>query len=234
MKYTYLLINFFSILVPMLFSFEGKMKFYKKWKQLLPAMLLTAVVFIVWDYFKTKNGVWAFNDTYTLGIRFFGLPLEEILFFFAIPYSCVFIYESVFYYVKQPVFGKNLCIVLIAVSLLALAGSVLAFNRVYTFSVLILLAVFLPLSVRFFTANQLDKFVITYLISLLPMAVVNGLLTALPVVTYNNAENLGIRIGTIPVEDFVYSFLLLLCNVVLYETFRRGHLFSGTRAIDTY
>lgn len=221
MKYTYLLINFFSILVPLLFSFERKMKFYKKWKQLLPALLTTAIVFIVWDYFKTRNGIWSFSEVYTVGIRFFGLPLEELLFFFAIPYSCVFIYESVFYYVKQPVFEKYVFSVSSVISVLALAGAAFSWGQVYTFSVLFLLAIALPLSVRLFSQDQFDKFMITYLISLFPMAVVNGMLTALPVVIYNDAENMGVRIGTIPLEDFIYSFLLLFSNLLLYEMFRK-------------
>ncbi|MFN8323082.1 MAG: lycopene cyclase domain-containing protein [Chitinophagales bacterium] len=221
MKYTYLLIDFFSILVPLLFSFESKMKFYRKWNQLFPALLLTAFVFIVWDYFKTRNGVWTFSEVYTVGIRFFGLPVEEILFFFAIPYSCVFIYESVFYYVKQPVFGNKMVAVSGVVSVLALAGSAFSRGQIYTFSVLFLLAIVLPIAVSLLSSDQYDKFLLTYLISLFPMAVVNGMLTALPVVTYNNAENMGVRVGSIPVEDFVYSFLLLISNVLLYEMFRK-------------
>jgi lycopene cyclase domain-containing protein len=57
----------------------------------------------------------------------------------------------------------------------------------------------------------------TYLVSLIPFAVVNGILTSLPVLIYKNEENLSFRIGTIPVEDFFYSMLLLLINITLYE-----------------
>ena len=41
----------------------------------------------------------------------------------------------------------------------------------------------------------------------------------LQVVWYNNAENLGIRMGTIPVEDSIYAYTMILCNLFLTEFF---------------
>jgi hypothetical protein len=67
---------------------------------------------------------------------------------------------------------------------------------------------------------------VAWIISLIPMAIVNGLLTSLPVLIYNNSENLGIRIHTlpinnlqygIPVEDFFYNLLYMLWMIWIYE-----------------
>jgi lycopene cyclase domain-containing protein len=58
------------------------------------------------------------------------------------------------------------------------------------------------------------------------MAVVNGLLTSLPVVIYDNSENLNIRVGSIPVEDFVYCLILLGMNIGLYELLKRKFMSS--------
>lgn len=46
---------------------------------------------------------------------------------------------------------------------------------------------------------------------------VNGYLTARPIVHYYAPYYLGIRLGTIPVEDFFYGFAMLGLVLVLWE-----------------
>ena len=57
----------------------------------------------------------------------------------------------------------------------------------------------------------------------------NGILTGTgisePVVWYNNAENMGIRIGTIPVEDIGYAFSMLFTNILLVDFFKEEETF---------
>ena len=69
--------------------------------------------------------------------------------------------------------------------------------------------------------NHLSYFYITFLIILVPFFLVNGILTGSyiegEVVWYNNNENLGVRIGSIPVEDVIYAFNLLYINLILIE-----------------
>ncbi len=222
MKFTYLLLNFFTVLIPLLRSNEPKLQFYSKWKFLLPGMLFTAIFFLVWDYFKTKYGVWSFNDKYIVGIRFFGLPLEEFLFFFTVPYACVFIYEAVSHFWDDRITDGLTRQLTLAFSMLSLAVSFFFLNKAYTFSVLFIGGIIFPAASYMLKGNSLNKFYITYIISLFPMAVVNGFLTALPVVIYNNNQNLNFRLGTIPVEDFAYSGILLIMNIALYDWEKNG------------
>ncbi|HRH66226.1 MAG TPA: lycopene cyclase domain-containing protein [Bacteroidia bacterium] len=218
--YTYLLINFFSILIPFLFSFEKRLSYYKSWKALFPAIAITGTFFIVWDHYLTSRNVWSFNPDYVIGINFWGLPLEEWLFFFTIPYSCLFIYESLNYLIKKDPFlrySKNISLTLLVI---LFATAVFNTDKSYTGIKLSLTALMLLFTV---IKNYpfMGKFYRAYLVSLIPFLIVNGILTSLPVVIYNNAENLGIRIYTIPVEDTMYSLMLLLMNVVLFEYFKK-------------
>lgn len=215
-KYTYLLINLFSILIPLLVSFEKRIAYYKQWKFLFPSILITATFFIIWDHFLTVWGVWGFNPKYVIGVYLWELPIEEWLFFITIPYSCVFIYVSLNYiFKKDPLnrYAKNISLALIVIfTIIVLFNS----SRLYTCIKLSLAALMLVYALK----NNLvfmGMFYRAYMVSLLPFLVVNGFLTALPVVIYNNNENLGIRIGSIPVEDTIYTLLMLLMNITLFE-----------------
>jgi len=216
-KFTYLIINFLTILVPFIYSFDKRMNFYSRWRFFLPGLLFTAIFFLVWDWYFIRSGIWSFNDKYITGIKFQNIPLEEYLFFFTVPYACVFIYDSLQFFKWKFRLPDTTKPILRILGLLMFIGSFFLLHRAYTFSVLSIWGLVLPAATFILTLEQLDRFLRMYLISLIPMFIVNGLLTALPVVIYNDAQNLSVRIGTIPVEDFLYSAILLIMNVTLYE-----------------
>lgn len=229
MKYTYLLLNVFTILIPLSRSFESRIQFYKKLPALIPAILITALFFLVWDYFKTSYGVWGFNPRYVMGYYILGLPIEEILFFFTVPYACAFIYETIAYFSSTYGTYANLKMVARLLALPLFISSLFLFSRAYTFSILFIGGPVLFFSTYLMGDTAFKNLGLTFVISLLPMAVVNGFLTALPVVIYNNTQNLNVRIGTIPVEDFGYSAILLTMNLALYEWQKSKHFVAKAK-----
>ena len=85
MQYLYLLLNLGAILVPLIFSFHPKLKFYKMWPALGLSIIFNMVLFIPWDHIFTVNGFWGFDSNYLIGYSLLELPLEEWLFFICIP-----------------------------------------------------------------------------------------------------------------------------------------------------
>ena len=218
--YTYFLILALSLAGPLALSFDKKVAFFKKWNHVFPAMILPAAFFIAWDIIFTHNNIWSFNEEYITGFKFVNIPVEEVLFFFVVPYCSVFIFECIrsYFPAVQTKPWSLICLRIIAVSVLIL--SVIFYSLDYTFYTGIFLSAFIFILFLFrksFTHFNTSAFIIAYLIILLPFMAVNGVLTALPVVIYNNAENLGLRIGRIPAEDLFYGMLLVLMNLVIYE-----------------
>jgi lycopene cyclase domain-containing protein len=217
MRYTYLLINFLTIIVPFLFSFGRRMQFYKQWRHFLPAMLTAAFVFWVWDYFAVLAGLWWYNPLYITGAVVTNLPVEELLFFITVPYSSVFIYHTIQYYHPSPYWSGQLPRYMRYVTTILALCAIPVWHRTYTSSVLVVGGLLYPIAMRILDRATIDRFLTAYIVSLIPMAIVNGILTALPIVSYGASYNLGVRIGTIPVEDFIYWFDLLLLNILLYS-----------------
>lgn len=228
-KYLYLTLDIGSFIFPFLFSFYPKANFSKKWKYLWVAILIPAALFIIWDELFTQLGVWGFNPTYLTGINIGSLPLEEVLFFICIPYACIFTYEAINYLIKKDHLQSHQKKISIALILILLIGGLTHLDKWYTGVTFIALAI-LVITLQFgLNARFLSRFYFAYLFILIPFFIVNGILTGTglesPVVWYNNAENLGIRMGTIPIEDTFYGMLLLLLNISIFEWLQKHREF---------
>ncbi len=224
MKYLYLLIDFFTVIIPFIFTFHPKLKFYKEWKWFFPANILTAIIFVIWDIAFTKMGVWGFNEKYLLGIYFYNLPIEEILFFICIPYACVFTYYCLTRFYKIKLNAKAEQRIVHLLSFILLLTGIFFYHKFYTATVFISLGIILLLMKYFLKNDWLLKLITIYPLLLIPFFTVNGLLTGTglqdPVVWYNNLENMGWRILTIPIEDIFYGFELILLNIFFYKLLR--------------
>lgn len=221
MKYLYLLVNFLTILIPFIFSFHPKLRFHKTWHAFFPAMLVTAFIFIVWDIFFTRAGVWGFNPDYVSGLYINNLPIEEVFFFVCIPYACVFTFHCLDLFIKRDLNGRVADIFTIILVFSLLVCCFIYRNNLYTFYTFLLLSLLLLFIKYVLRADWLSKFYIIYAILLMPFFIVNGILTGWgldePVVWYNPGEIIGTRLITIPIEDIFYGMALILMNVVIYK-----------------
>lgn len=218
----------FTISFPLLASWDKRFNYASKFKYLFPSIFITATFFIIWDVIFTKNGVWGFSDVHTSNINLLYLPIEEWLFFIIIPFSCVFIYESVKYFFRLEKYENLSRNILMVVGVVLVITSLFNLDRSYTFWNFFFSGLFLLYS-TFKRREYHAYFIISYIFHMIPFLIVNGILTdgnfdfnfsTDPVVWYNNDENLFIRFITIPIEDFFYSMLLLLMNVTFYEKFK--------------
>ncbi|MFT6849318.1 MAG: lycopene cyclase domain-containing protein [Sphingobacteriales bacterium] len=213
-KYTYLILNIFTILGPLALSFDKKVNFVSKWKWAVLALIPSGLIYLAWDVLFTNWEIWGFNPDYLTGINIGPLPLEEVLFFFTVPFACLFIYECLRQYfpkVKSPTYLTGIVLLIIFITYLF-------FGSDKTYTLWASAAAIGTLAIDYFITKwkTIRKFTPAFLVCLIPFFIINGFLTALPVVWYDNDFNLGIRLGTIPIEDAVYLFGLLLPTLIIY------------------
>ncbi len=220
--YLYLILIVGSLSVPLLYSiFEKKFHFIQYFKIAFISILLVAIPFLIWDGLFTKYGVWGFNSTYHLSIEIFQMPLEEWLFFFCIPYACLFTHEVLKY--LKPEFKLSKSVTVIISFLLVFITLILVifnFGKLYTTInfIFFLLLIFYGLKNHLET---LQEYFPSFLVVLIPFLIINGILTGSfieePVVWYNDNENLGFRIFTIPFEDIFYAFNMLFSVQLIFN-----------------
>jgi len=207
--------------VPLVLSFDKKVHYVSRWPAVFAAAGIVGAVYIGWDILKTEADVWGFVESRAGSFRILGLPLAEILFFVVVPFSCIFIYEVVRAYFKERTVAIPRWIWYAAAVVLAVLAVVFR-SQLYTLTVLLSVAVFFALTAAVRPGLLGSRhFWLAVLLTFLPFLIFNGLLTAIPIVIYNDAENWGIRVYTIPLEDFFYSFSLLGFNFLVFRLLRR-------------
>lgn len=220
--YTYLLINLACITIPFIASFYPKHSFYKDWKPFFKANAIVALLFIIWDYFFTEAGIWGFNNDYLTGIYIGNLPIEEILFFICIPYACVFSYFAFQFLIKKNPLKQVHSIITYILIVTLLMATIKNYDKLYTSITFFSTSLFLIYLI--YKKVNLSYHYLSYFFILPFFFISNGILTGSflsePIVWYNDAENLNIRISTIPIEDSIYGMFLILLNIELYRHFK--------------
>jgi lycopene cyclase domain-containing protein len=221
----YFWIIILSFAGPFFLSFDQKVHYFKKWKFLFLAIIPVAIAFIIWDEYFTANEIWGFTPQYLQGIYFRHLPLEEVLFFFVIPYNCVFIYEVLQAYFPNVKLTKIAKFFAVYFVLSGLILTVWFLDNWYT-GVACSVSAILTIGLYFiYKVKWFEWFAFAYLVALIPFLIVNGLLTGMatetPVVWYSESHIIGLRIITIPFEDLYYNYALFLPIIALYEFFKK-------------
>lgn len=221
MKIEYLLLNALIFAGPLVMSFERQIHFVDKWRYAWPAIIIVAIPYLIWDALVT-GAHWNFNENYIIGLRLANLPIEEWLFFFTMPFAALFSWEVIGFYYRHNRKIHAMRRVRYALYLLQLLGLLFfARGKEYTGLMLFFLGaaavVDRILETRLFLQTRFFIF-LAVLVGLI--LVFNGYLTWRPVVVYDEAHQLGFRVGTIPLEDFGYGISLVTLVISFYEKFK--------------
>ena len=193
-----------------------------EWRRMLMVFACVSIPFVLLDAVQHARGWWAYNPEMILGPRLFGLPLEEVAFFFVVPFSSLCLYG---FLRKVPALQA---VTAVRVSRLA----------VFAMGVALLLALIEPKERTVFDAAlcvaaagavgallwryRLHRYDAVWLCAIATLFfAVNGLLTALPVVTYNPIFGSVLRFGSIPLADGLYNVSLLVGSLLVFQ-YRRG------------
>lgn len=234
MNSLYLWINIGTVLIPLLFTFKGNIGFYRKWVSLMPAILITALIFLCWDQWFTEMNVWGFNAKYVLGFYVLDIPVEEVMFFFTVPYSSVFVYEWLRSSLRKSEAFEELyrwfSLLFFGVSITLLYW----YNdRLYTAVSCLILILILGTHLMVIRRRYMSWFYFAYVVCLIPILVIYGILTSKVVIYYNDAEIIHTRLMNIPYENMLYSLAMLATCIGLYELFNRWGLRRRLRAEKT-
>lgn len=186
-------------------------------KPALRAIAVAAVPFIIWDA-AVVDRHWWFNPGHVLPWRAFGLPVEELIFFFAVPLACLVFWElSLKGAVARP--SPRLRWAFLLWLALALPGAwAWSTGREYTALVLWALSAAAAVDWALGTAVlAMPRGWALVAATLGFTTLFNGYLTARPVVLYDEAYQVPLRVGTIPIEDYGFGLALVLLSTSLYQ-----------------
>lgn len=215
---TYLFINLLTILPVLILSFTTNVKPHRHIRGLLAGYLFVSLPFAIWDVWATDRGHWAFNPDYVLGPQLFGVPLEEYLFFLAVPFALIYTWGVIKKFVGD--IGIPAIMPLIAmggIAAFSIWSLLFYWDNGYTRTAAIAALITIALLVGSRLAYTL-RFWTFQLVLLGLFLIFNSVLTMLPIVTYDPNVIIGFRFGDIPVEDFLFNFAFANLFLLAFHT----------------
>jgi lycopene cyclase domain-containing protein len=214
-----------SIVGPFFLSFDKKVSFYRWWPALFVGIGVNLILFIIWDSWFTRTGVWSFNPTYVWDFRVLDLPLEEWSFFIVVPYASIFIYACLKAYVKDVWWQNKVRFLNYTFIFWCILVMIFFHDKTYTLVNFSLALIILLIQQFWIKGTYMGYFWMAYFVHLIPFFIVNGVLTGgatpEPVVVYNPNEIIGVRLYTIPIEDSVYALTCLLLPITILEAIQQ-------------
>ena len=214
----YLLLLLSYLVFPLILSFRNKTSIIFRVRNLLPAILFSGVIFIMWDIRFTELGIWTYNPDYLTGILILKIPVEKWLSLIIIPLSATYIYEWLKPRLEKP--GSANFFVVVSLALFVTTG-ILAYvyrRNMFSFFTFFLTAIYLGYTVF---RNRFKKyycaFYLAFVVTLLPFIFVSAFEGTLPVIAYSTDQIMGLALFRIPIEKIVYLYLILLINLTIYE-----------------
>lgn len=94
-QYEYLAVLGVCLLITVPLEWMGR-GVYRRGPEVVRAIAPVLLVLVVWDVVAILRGHWSFHPEATTGVAIGGvLPIEEVLFFIAIPLCALLTYEAV-------------------------------------------------------------------------------------------------------------------------------------------
>lgn len=217
----YFWLNLLVIIGPFLLSFDKKVGFWRRWPPLLLSILVVSGFFIIWDIIVTDIGHWSFSIIYAGTLKIFNLPIGEWLFFISVPYATVFIYECVRAYSKEKTFSIPRYVFL-AIGLIGILPLIFFLDKGYTVLMgIVFLVTMILIGLLRHEEFQSSWTLLALISTYIPFLIFNGIFTFLPIVLYNINAIIGVRVVSIPLEDFFYSFTLISLYLFIYFPLRK-------------
>jgi lycopene cyclase domain-containing protein len=223
-KYEYLIFNIVVLAGPLVLATMRRFYFIDRWSYALPAIIITAIPFIIWDILVTGRH-WMFSEAYTLNFRLANLPLEEWLFFLTVPFACLFTWEMILKYLPDGHTDSGKIVRYLSF-LFPIAGLIFFYDgREYSGLVMFFLTLAVYLDKVLETNLVYKRHFYWYLLLIIVFTLLfNGFLTARPVVLYNEAYQVDLRVITIPIEDFGFGTSLIVLCTIIYESLKQKYI----------
>lgn len=95
-QYAYLGVLLGCLICTALLEIFLRTRVYRRFLRLVLTILPVVIIFAIWDAYAIASGHWTFGSKYVTGLEVgFGIPIEEICFFIAIPICSILTLEGV-------------------------------------------------------------------------------------------------------------------------------------------